>query len=251
VDNVAFVSLSRQMTLQKQMDIIANNIANEDTAGFKVEQLMVHTQTGAPAKTQQIKGPVQFVIDGGVGRDFSAGEFTTTGRPLDVAIDGAAFLKVSTPSGERYTRDGRLAVDAQGRLVTQTGAPILDDSGAEITLDPNNGEPMIAPDGVVSQRSAQGPQGVRVGKIGTVRFDTLSVLEKEGNNLYANTSNIQPQAAPDARLRQGVLEASNVKPIVEITNLIQVQRAYERLTQMIQQTTDLSQSSIDRLARVA
>ncbi len=251
MDNAAYVSLSRQSTLEKQMTVIANNLANQDTAGFKVEQLILNTQDGSPAKNDAVKGPARFVIDGGLGRDFSEGDLTSTGRPLDVAIDGNAFYKVSTSSGERYTKDGRFAVDSTGKLVTAQGNPVLDDSGGEITLDPNNGEPQISADGVVSQRSNQGPQSVRVGKIGVARFDTNSVLQKEGNNLFANTSNSQPQSAPDVRLRQGMLEGSNVKPIVQITNLVEVQRAYERMSNIIQQTTDLSQSSIDRLAKVA
>jgi flagellar basal-body rod protein FlgF len=251
LDNVAYIGLSQQQALQRKMDVVANNLANQDTTGFKVEQLLVNTQPGAPATNAGVKGPAQFVIDGGIGRDFSEGELSTTGRPLDLAIDGNAFFKVSTPQGERYTKDGRFAIDAQDKLVTASGGAVLDDSGGEITLDSSNGEPQISADGVISQHSGQGPTTVRAGKIGVVRFDTLSVLSKEGNNLYSNTSNTTPQAAPDARIRQGMLEGSNVKPIIEITQLIDVQRAYERVTQMIQQTNDLSQQSIDRLAKVA
>ncbi len=251
MDNVSYIGLSRQSTLQQQMDIIANNLANQDTPGFKVEQLILNSQSGAPAKNDAVKGPVQFSVAGGLARDFSEGELTQTGRPLDVAIDGTGFFKVSTPQGERYTRDGRFSINDQGKLITASGAAVLDDSGGEITLDPNNGPATISADGVVSQKSGQGPQGVRVGKIGVVRFDSLSVLSKEGDNLFSNSSNSQPQAAPDARVRQGVLEGSNVKPIVEITNLIEVSRAYERMATLVQNNSDLSQQSIDRLAKVA
>ena len=251
MDNIAYIALSRQTTLQKQMDVISNNIANMDTAGFKVEQMMLATQPGAPAKDDQVKGPAQFSMASGLARDFSEGELTETGRATDVAIDGNAFFTVRTPEGQRYTKDGRFGIDSTGRLVTSAGAPVLDDSGGEITLDPTNGSPDISADGVVSQRTKQGPTVTRVGKIGVVRFDTLSVLQKEGDNLYSNTSNAQPTAAPDVRLRQGMVESSNVKPIVEITNLIQVQRAYEQISSMIQTSNDLSQQSIDRLAKVA
>ena len=104
---------------------------------------------------------------------------------------------------------------------------------------------------MVGQRTKQGPTVTRVGKIGVVRFDTLGVLQKEGDNMFSNTSNAQPTAAPDVRLRQGMVEGSNVRPIIEITNLIQVQRAYEQISSMVQTSNDLSQSSIDRLAKVA
>jgi flagellar basal-body rod protein FlgF len=251
VDNIAYIGLSRQTTLQKQMDVIANNIANMDTAGFKVEELMTKVQPGGPAKDAEINGPAQFSMASGLARDFSEGELSETGRSTDVAIDGPGFFKISTPQGERYTRDGRFGLDAQGKLVNANGHPVLDDSGGEITLDPSNGAPQISADGIISQRSKQGSTSTRVGKIGVVKFDTLSVLQKEGDNSYSNTSNAQPIPATEARLRQGMVESSNVKPIVEITNLIQVQRAYERISNMVQQTNDLSQSSIDRLAKVA
>jgi flagellar basal-body rod protein FlgF len=212
---------------------------------------LLNTQPGAPAKDAEVNGPAQFSMAGGLARDFSEGELTETGRATDVAIDGNAFFKIQTPQGERYTKDGRFGLDSQGRLVTSGGHPVLDQSGGEITLDPSNGAPDISADGVVSQRTKQGATVTRVGKIGVVRFDALSILQKEGDNLYSNTSNAQPTPAPDVRLRQGMVESSNVKPIIEITNLIQVQRAYERISSMVQQTNDLSQSSIDRLAKVA
>jgi flagellar basal-body rod protein FlgF len=250
MDNVAYIGLSRQATLQRQMDIVSNNLANVDTVGFKVEQLLVDTQPGAPAKNDGVKGPALFVLDGGVGRDFTEGDLRTTGRPLDVAIEGDAFFKIQTPQGERYTKDGRFTLDAQGQLVTASGNPVMDAGGSTITLDPKNGEPTISSDGLISQRTPQGAS-TEVGKLGVVRFDTLSVLSKQGDGLYSNTSNATPVAAKDVRMHQGMLEGSNVKPITEITNLIEVTRAYERITQMIQQNNDLSQNAIDRLAKVS
>ena len=250
MDNVAYIALSQQAVLQRRMNLVANNLANLDTAGFKSEQLLVDTAPGAPAHNDGIKGPALFVIDGGISRDFSQGEISITGRPLDVAINGDAMFKVQTPSGERYTRDGRFSVNERGQLVTSSGAQVLDTGGSPITLDPKNGDPSISADGVVSQSSPQGTS-VQLGQIGLVRFDALGVLSKEGDGLYANSSNATPQAVHDVRMQQAALEGSNVKPIVEITNLIEVQRAYERTAQLIQQSNDLSQTSIDRLAKVS
>jgi flagellar basal-body rod protein FlgF len=234
------------------MDLVANNLANMDTPGFKVEEMVFNTYPGGAAKNEGIRTPALFVIDGGIGRDFGEGSLEQTGRNLDVAIDGNAFFQVSTPQGQRYTKNGRFGIDASGRLVTAQGYPVLDQSGGEITLDPKNGEPAIGTDGTISQRSAQGPTTVTVGKIGMVHFDQLGVLSKEGSGLYSNQSNLQPTPAdPSIHMHQGMIESSNVKPLTEVTNLIQVQRAYERVTQMISQTNDLSQSSIDRLAKVS
>jgi flagellar basal-body rod protein FlgF len=244
MDNTLYVGLSRQMTLRHEMDIVANNIANADTTGFKVESLMLETNPKAPAVTLDGPKPVKFVLDTGVARDFSQGQMRTTGSPLDLAIDGQGFFKISTADGERYTRDGRFRMSDTGKLVTQAGQAVLDDSGSEIALSPENGEVKIAADGTVSQGTE------RVGKVGVARFDALSVLEKTGDNLLRNTSNSQPQPAPDAKVRQGMLEGSNVNSITEITRMIEVTRAYESMAKMMDSAATLSRNSVERLGRV-
>jgi flagellar basal-body rod protein FlgF len=243
MDNALYVGLSRQMTLRHELDIVANNIANADTTGFKVESLMVQTEPKAPAVTLDGPKPVKFVLDTGVARDFGQGQLRQTGAPLDLAIDGKGFFKVSTPDGERYTRDGRFRLDDNGKVVTQAGLPILGDGG-ELTLDPTKGAVTIASDGTMSQGTE------RVGKVGVVSFDTLSVLEKTGDNLYRNTSNQQPQPATTAQVRQGMLEGSNVNSISEITRMLEVTRAYESMAKMMDSTADLSRRAVERMGRV-
>jgi flagellar basal-body rod protein FlgF len=245
VDNVGYIGLSRALELQRALTIAANNMANVDTNGFKVEQLMVRTQAGAPAKDAGVIGPAQFVLDNGVARDFSQGELRQTGAPLDMAISGSGFFQVSTAQGVRYTRDGRFNVDPQGRLVNAQGDPVLDDGGGQIQFDPLLPQPTISSDGVVSQGN------LRVAKLGVVDFPTPAVLSKQGDNLYSNTSNLQPAPATKAQLRQGMLEGSNVKPILEVTNLIQISRAYEQVVQMVTNVNDLSEQSINRLGKVS
>jgi flagellar basal-body rod protein FlgF len=243
LENAAYIALSRQTTLRRELDIVANNIANADTTGFKVEQLLLGTEPARPAKNDGVRGPANFVLDGQVGRDFSQGGLRQTGAPLDMAIEGEAFFSIAAPQGERYTRDGAFALDAQNRIVTAGGHPLLGEGGAEITLDPLRGQPSISADGIVSQ------EGQRVGKIAVVRFDALSVLEKTGDGLYSNTSNAQPQAAPDVRIRQGMLEQSNVKPIVEITKLVEISRAYESVARVVENANELSRRAVERLGR--
>src|ERR1700756_4148140 len=106
MDNALYVGLSRQMVLQREMDIVANNIANQNTTGFKVESLMEKTDPAEPAFTLQGPRPVKFVTPEGVARDYGQGALTRTDAPLDVAIQGQGFFQVSTASGPRYTRDG-------------------------------------------------------------------------------------------------------------------------------------------------
>jgi flagellar basal-body rod protein FlgF len=114
LDNATYVGLSRQMTLRRELDIVANNVANSDTAGFKIESLMTGTEQRRPAKDAMLPHAVRFVLDTGVARDFSQGALRRTDNDLDVAIEGDAFLTIQTANGERYTRDGRLRIDAGG-----------------------------------------------------------------------------------------------------------------------------------------
>jgi flagellar basal-body rod protein FlgF len=243
MDNTLYVSLSRQMALQHELDVIANNVANVDTAGFKVESLTMQEQPEALPADGSGPSLVKFVLDSGVVRDFGQGALKETGGPLNLAIDGEGFFRITTAAGERYSRDGRFTMDAQGRIVTASGDPVQGDGG-DIVLDPTRGEPKIAQDGTVSQR------GQIVARISLVNFANLSALSKAGNGYYANVSNLQPQAAAAARIRQGMLESSNVEPITQMTRLIEVTRAYENISKMIQNTADLSSKSIDKLGRL-
>lgn len=245
MENAAYIGLSRQMTLRRELDVVANNIANADTTGFKVEQLLVGTEVGERARNDSVRGGVHFVLDNGVGRDYGQGALAQTGRPLDFAIEGeGAFFRLRDASGEAYTRDGAFTLDPEGRLVTQRGVPVLGDGG-EIILDPRLGEPAVAADGTISQN------GQPVARLGLARFESLAVLEKGGDGLYRNASNTAALDATDARVRQGMLEGSNVNPILEITNLIEISRAYERIAKLIENANDLSRRSVERLGRVS
>jgi flagellar basal-body rod protein FlgF len=244
MDNAIYVGLSRQITLRRELDIIANNIANADTTGFKLESLMLKADPAHPAFTMGGPRPVKFVTADGVARDFGQGALARTGAPLDLAIEGQGFFQVTTEAGARYTRDGRFQINDRGQLVNQAGHPVADESGGGITIDPEKGQVTIAADGVMSQGDE------RVGKIGVFDFETLSGLEKTGDNLMRNTANVQPLPATEARVRQGMLEGSNVKPVVEITRLIEVQRAYERISRMMESENDLSRRTIERMGRV-
>jgi flagellar basal-body rod protein FlgF len=175
---------------------------------------------------------------------------TQTGAPLDLAIAGAGFFQVQTASGVRYTRDGRFATNAQSQLITQAGDPVLDTSGAPITLNPQGGPPAIGRDGTITQ-SVKGQTGAQVvGRVGVVSFSDLSALSKQGDGLYSLTTNQPPQPAADAVVQQGMLEGSNVQPILQVTDLIRVSRAYEMVSQMISSTQDLSATAVQQLGSV-
>jgi flagellar basal-body rod protein FlgF len=215
-----------------------------DTTGFKVESLMEKTDAAPPAGSFGGPNPVKFVASNGVARDFGQGTLTATGGAFDMAIDGQGFFQVQGPGGVRFTRDGRFTLDTNGRLVTQAGLAVLDESGSEITIDTQKGPLQVGPDGSLSQDKE------RVGKVGVVTFTNAGALEKDGDNLFKNASNLSPQPAADAKVRQGMVEGSNVKPVIEITNMIQVSRAYEQIAKMMDSQADLSARAVQRLGRV-
>ena len=243
MDNALFVGLSHQMVLRREMDIIANNIANLDTNGFKVESLIQKTEPGAPAMTLGGPRPVKFVATDGVARDFGQGALVATGAPLDMAIEGKAFFQVQGSDGPRFTRDGRFTTDAAGRLVTQGGLTVMDESGGEIVIDGEKGQVTVGRDGTLSQGAE------RVGKVGLFAFENLGALSKAGDNLFRNVSNLAPTPDAEARLRQGMLEGSNVKPVLEITRMVEVSRAYEKTAKRMDSEAELSRRAIERLGR--
>jgi flagellar basal-body rod protein FlgF len=243
MDNTIYVGLSRQMILQRELDISANNLANADTVGFKFEEMLSAADPVTPPTPGVASTPVTFVTSDGVARDFTQGPLTQTGARLDVAINGKGFFVVSTADGPRYTRDGRFSLDPTGKLVNQDGDAVQG-AGGDIVLDPKKGPVAIAETGVISQA------GQVVGKLQVVAFDSLSALSKDGSNLYRNDSNLTPQPATTAQVKQGFLEASNVQPLTQITRLIEINRAYEAISNVISSTSTLSNSAIQRLGAV-
>jgi len=244
MENAVYVALSRQMILRRQMDVVANNIANADTTSFKLEKIIINTDQQQAANTPDFDDPLSYVLDVAVARDFAQGALARTGGTFDLGIEGDAFFKIAHPEGDRYTRDGRFSLNDQGMLVTKSGLPVQG-SGGEIVLDPKRGEPKVAGDGTISQ------EGAVVGKLELVRFEALSGLSKTGDGLYKNESNIAASAAPDALIRQGTLESSNVQPVLEITNMIEINRAYEQIARIMDQTSELNRRSVERLGKLA
>ena len=250
MDNTMYVGLSKQILLQRELDIAANNLANVDTTGFKVESMVSASDDDNTARTIGVTQPVKFAIDHGLARDFTQGGLTKTGAPFDLAISGDGFFQAQTASGVRYTRDGRFAVNAQSQLVTQTGDAVLDASGSPITVNPQGNTPVIGRDGTITQTVSGQVNSQVVGKIGVVTFPNLSALSKEGDGMYSLATNQSPTQSLNPVVQQGMLEGSNVNSVIQITDLIRINRAYEMVSQMLSSTADLTATAVQQLGSV-
>lgn len=248
MNNALYVGLSRQMTLKREMDVIANNIANSDTVGFKVENLMLREdvqQTSAKAGQQAgLNQKITFVHDAGVSREYTQGALKQTGGTFDLGLEGEGFFAVQTQDGTRYTRDGRFSMNAKGQLIDVAGNPVLNSSNSPIQIDPTKTQPSIAHDGSISQ------DGVIAGKIGMFKFADRAQLQKTGSGLF-DTGGQTATADTTTKIQQGMIENSNVDAIQQMTRMISVSRAYEQVAGMMDQTGATSDESIQRLGKVA
>ena len=251
MENTLLIGLSRQTVLERQLDVVANNIANVNTAGFKSDQSLFEEYLRSGAHEDNFKPAdrrVSYVQDRGTYRDFSQGPAEQTKNPLDVAITGNAFLVVQTAAGERYTRDGGLQMNSQGQLVTASGNPVLGTSGP-IVFQPTDHDINVSPDGTVTVVEGNGRTDSLRGKLRLVSFADAQKLLKEGSNLYSGEG---AGPAPDlkSQVQQGYIEKSNVNGVAEMSRMIEITRAYTQIATMLQQESDLHKSAIEKLAEV-
>jgi flagellar basal-body rod protein FlgF len=245
MENMLLVGLSRQIALGRELDVIANNVANSATNGFKARSTRFAEYLGQVARAEtfpQTDRKVSFVVDKGTPIDLSAGAMERTGAGLDVAIRGEAFFEVQTRGGPRWTRDGAFEVNARGELVTQRGELVAGQNGP-IRFGPNETGLRIAEDGSVF--SDQGQRG----KLKLVVFANPRALRSEGANLFSSPT--PPTQAPASiTLSTGTVERSNVRPVLEMSRLVEVQRAYTTIAGLIARTDELRKTAIQRLADV-
>ncbi len=249
MQNGLLVGLSRQMALSRELDVVANNIANLETVGYKADGSLFEEYLGSAARAGDANSRVSFVLDRGLWHDMSQGPLQRTGNPLDVAIDGDAFLVVQTPRGERYTRNGALQINASGQLVTNDGNPVLGDSGP-IAFQSTDRQVSISRDGTISVREGNSKVDSLRGKLRLVKFDNTQPLQKDGSSTFSAPDGVQPRPATDAGLAQGALEKSNVRGVVEMSRMIEITRAYTQIASMLQQQSDQGTQALDKLADV-
>ncbi|MGB3812192.1 MAG: flagellar basal-body rod protein FlgF [Shinella sp.] len=229
-----YVSLSSQLALDRRMATLADNVANSSTVGFRATEVKFN-QVISDQKTAD----VAFVSQGKEFISTRNGGLTQTGGTLDFAIKGEAWFQVETPSGPTLTRDGRFTLTDAGELVTVNGYPVLDAGGGPIQIDANGGPIMLSADGQLNQN------GRPVAALGIFEADLSGGFVRAGN------SGIIPTLAPqpivdrvDAGVMQGYVEESNVNAIGEMTQLIQVTRAFENIAALMRGSEDSLKEAI-------
>ena len=240
MENAQLINLSRQIALRRQMDVVANNMANINTTGFKAQEILFEEWVSPVARDQDFTGADQklsFTEDWATMTDMAPGALAQTGSPLDVGLEGDGFFVVETPVGERWTRSGAFQLNTDGLLVDLSGNPVMGEGG-QITFDATETEFEIAADGTIMT-----PAGSK-GKLRIVEFDDPRVLTREGENLYSGG---EPLANVETRAVQGFIERSNVSGVTEMAEMIRVNRAYQTLASIMEREDQLRSTAIRRL----
>jgi flagellar basal-body rod protein FlgF len=253
MENILLIALSRQTALQRELEVVANNIANINSTGFKADGAVFSEFLQPEARAEQFVGQdrvLSYVQDYMTWHDMAQGPVQETGNPLDVAIDGDGMLVVQTPRGERYTRNGSLQINAAGELVTGSGDRVMGDSGP-IVLASTDRDIVITKDGTIRVREGQSLNSDSTrGRLRLVSFANPQVLLKDGASNFRAPDGVLPQPAVNATIKQGSIEKSNVRSVIEMTRMIQLTRAYTEVAGIIQQQNELQRSSIRQLAEV-
>ena len=237
MDITSNVATSRLVAQQRAMDVIADNIANASTPGFRAERVQfsdwLSRQSTAPERT------VAYTQDRATWREQQSGTLTHTGNPLDLALTNNGYFTVSTPRGPRLTRDGRFSLLPSGTVADSAGDALLDSNGQPVQLAQTDTIITVAGDGTLSSENGQ------LAKIGVVQPNDPMQLAAEGNTLFRSGSATAPVATPN--VVQGAVEDSNVQPVLEVTRMMDGERQFQFMIQFIQAESDRQQSAIDKL----
>lgn len=238
MENAQLIGLSRQIALRHQMNVVANNVANINTDGFKAQSLMFEEYVMPVASHNDFSHsdqPLSYTHDWATANDFTGGAIAQTGNFLDIALQGDGFLTVQTPAGDRYTKAGALKIDNTGLLVDDSGHPVLS-QGGQIRFGPEETNIQFNEDGSVL--SSAGNKGT----LRIVEFENPQALVREGNNLFSGGSPLTTTS--DTRVVQGALERSNVSGVIAIAEMIRVNRSYQSVAKMIQKQDELRSKAI-------
>lgn len=244
MDNLTIAAASGIRTRMESLDLLANNLANAATSGYKQDQEFYGVYASQDSDAGEDGSLATMPVIQRQWTDFSPGTLQTTGNPLDVALTGSGFFTVDSPSGPLYTRNGNLQILGSGELATAEGFPLVGVDGN--TIHVASGKPVeISPQGVVTQSNKT------VGRLAVVDFKSLLSLQKVAGTCFKNADpkNLPAPAASTA-VMQGKLESSNVPVATAAMHLVDMMRQFEMLQKAIGISAEMDTKSIQEVARV-
>jgi flagellar basal-body rod protein FlgF len=244
MDQIAVTAASGLHARMEALELVANNLANSTTGGFKLDREFYSLFSTGEDSGVEGDSDTKLPVIQSQWTDFTQGTLQPTGNSLDLALSGKGFFKVSAPSGPLYTRSGSFKISAAGVLTTQDGYPVLATGGE--TIQTQSQAPLdVAPDGSVTQ------DGEDLGQLDLVDFQDRSVLQKVGNSYFGVTDpKVKTIPAGDLTVAQGKIENSNVAPAESAVRLVGLMRQFEMLQKAISITTDMNKKALDDVARV-
>jgi len=239
MENSIYIALSRQKVLKTNMDIVANNIANMNTTGFRGQTPLFEEYITDPTYN---KDPMSFVLDYAQFQNTAAGSHEQTGNPLDVALNGPGFMAIEAHNGDTvYTRDGNFQLSADGTLTTMAGLRVLG-SGGSINIPAGSTEINIDEKGIISNQNGT------LGQLQIVEFENLQSLKPQGDNTYRTDGGKKEPS--NTNVQQGFIEGSNVNPIMETNRMISILRDYQRVQRLLEGEHERLRSAIQKLSKV-
>lgn len=238
MENATYTTLTRQSGLLREIQVLAHNIANLSTTGFRREGLLFSEYMRNLDGEEE---PLSMAAANAHQTYLTQGAVTMTGGTLDLAIEGDGFFLIETPQGERLTRAGHFSTDASGEMVTPDGYRLLDLGGAPVFIPADAGPISIARDGTVSAG------GQPLAQIGLVQPEDPATLTRASGTLHAASGPVLP--VEGGVVLQGFLEESNVNPISEMARMIEVQRAYEAGQKFLDREDERIRSVVQTLGR--
>jgi len=240
MENSLYIGLSKQVVLRENMDIIAQNVANVNTPGYRAQNMVFSEYIEDPRHMEE---DMSLVLDYGQYQMTDPGSMKETGNALDIALVGRGFLGIQTPGGEiQYSRAGNLTLNQEGILMNARGMAVMDDAGGQIEIPENAKEVTIDKKGVISTDQGE------IARLMIMEFANTQELNPAGNGLYETTA--APIPSETTAVNQGYLEGSNVQAVVEMTRMIDVLREYQAVQNMMQSEHERMKGANQRLARV-
>jgi flagellar basal-body rod protein FlgF len=246
MNHTGYILLSRLSAMMRGTDVLAGNLANSETPGYRAIRPIFAAKLEEQRNVAAPRGgrEVAYAHDRATWRDAQQGMLTSTNNPLDLALQGPGWFAVDTPRGERFTRGGHFTMGPDGRLLDQEGNAVLGSGGRPITFAPTDTRIEIKGDGSIL--SENGP----IGRLRVVRFTDEQGMKAEGDRLYATDET--PEEIDRPGVVQGALEASNVRPVLEMTRLTRELRSFQMVANFLEQEGKRGADAVSRiLARAA